>query len=186
MTAATPRSLALALILLGVAVPAGLVASPAAGSSGCQAGHQWGTTENITRSSPLAGSTTAVEALHRVAHEADRGEVLASEANGLDAYVYPLGCVAQERGVNVQLFDETQEPLSADYELAFYSERFRPTGDRMDGEPGAEFPQISGTVPAYTSYVVVVLEDAPLFAGIDTSENPPTPYSGQFRLSFRK
>lgn len=185
MNAATSRSLALAFLLLGVALPAGLVGPSAADHSSCESGRTWGTTQNITRSSPLTETMTPPELLHRTAYETDTTHDVAWEANGVDAYVYSLGCVTKERGVKFKLHDETVDPYDPDYEIAFYSKEFRQTGDRMDGHPG-KGPQISGFVPDYTSYVVVVLEDGPLFAGIDTSENPPTPYSAQFRLSFRK
>lgn len=180
------RPIALALVLVGAAIPAGIVAPGAA--AGCQQG-SLGTTETIQRSSPLAETTTATELVYRVAHETEVARSPATHhGNGVDAFVYDMGCVAAEKGLKYKLHDRTPEAFEdADYALAFYTEDFRPAGDKVyDKQRGNAPGQLAGYVPADTLYVVVILEDGPLVSGMDHDETPPEPYSAKFDLTLWK
>jgi hypothetical protein len=183
MSLALSRPIALALILAGAAVPAGLVA-PMAGASGCPS--ETSTTQHITRSSPLSGRATAAEFVHRVTHEQETADALTFYVNGVDAYVYELSCLTDAREFKYGLEDRTSEELGgADYALAFYDDAFRKTSDTVYEKQRTSAPgQLAGWVPANTHYVVVILEEGPLYAGIDEDGSPAQPYGATFHLSL--
>lgn len=184
MTLALSRPIALALLLLGTAVPAGLLA-PGVGADGCANG-EFGVTEHIKSSGPLSESPTATELVHHVAETTDRGSLATYHVNGLDAYAYEMGCVANEKALQYRLADRTPtEVQDADYALAFYTEDFRKIDDTVyDKEAEEAHGQLAGYVPDQTYYVVVILEDGPLFAGMDHERFPPEPYAATFELTL--
>lgn len=188
MSLALSRPIVLALVLLGAAVPAGIVA-PMAAAGTCDHGSSFGTTETIQRSSPLAETTSATELVYRFAHAAEAAQAPATHhGNGVDAYVYEMSCIAGEKGLTYQVHDRTHESFEdGDYALAFYTEDFRKAGDTVyDKQREDASGQLAGYVPEDTRYVVVILEDGPLMSGMDHDEMPPEPYSVKFQLTLEK
>lgn len=183
MNVPATRPMALALLLLGAGIPAGLIA-PAVGATECPTTDRFGTREDILQSSPLEGHRSATETLHLVAKRTETGGPAAAQANGVDAYVYSLNCRALAQGTTYALYDETPGEEEADYGLAFYDRDFRRTGPPVFHDAEAGNAQLSGTLPAHTAYVVVVLEEGPLVSGVDSEEFPPEPYSARFHLAF--
>lgn len=184
MSLALSRPIALALLLFG-AGSAGLLA-PAAGASECPSA-EFGTIEHIQASGPLTETTTATELVHQVAETADRdASAVTYRTNGLDAFVYDIGCVANEKSLQYRVADRTPtEFQDADYALAFYTEDFRKIGDTVyDKQAEDAHGQLAGYVPDHTAHIVVILEDGPLFAGMDHDRFPPEPYAATFELTL--
>lgn len=184
MSLALSRPIALALLLLGAAAP-GLLA-PGVGANQCPSA-EFGTTAHIQASGPLTETTTATELVHRVAEVADRKDSAATyHANGLDAFVYELGCVAKEKALQYRVADKTPtEVQDADYALAFYTQDFRKVEDTVyEKQAEQAHGQLAGYVPDGTTYIVVILEDGPLFAGVDHDRFPPEPYAATFELTL--
>lgn len=183
MSTTALKPLALAAVLLGMTIPTGLMAPSAMGASDCSADMKFSIERNIKRSSPLEGYYTTTELVHRVAGKTDEGTKPVNATNGVDAHVYDLHCETDRRGVSYSLYDRTSD-FDPDLSIAFYDDEFEPIDENEGQADGAL--EAEGFVPENTRYIVTVLDEGPLVAGMDTSEAPPEPYSAQFELSFRK
>lgn len=184
MNVPASRPLVLALALMMATLPAGLLGTAAA--EDCPS-DEFSIVEHITRSSPLSGQLSTTETVHQVAIYSDSTKGHEDKVNGVDAYVYTLGCEAKKNSVTYSLEDKTAASLNADYALAFYNDRGFQEGDTVweDDDTGPE-AQLDGYVPKNTMHVVVILQDGPLFTGMDHEENPSRPYSSTFELTLKR